>query len=239
MTSDWVAEPEGHRHLSRWLGGIVAVVVLLAAPLSLVAEEHQATEGQHGVSDESHEAAGDEPSGAEEHEGGQEHGGEHGGGHHFHKNHFAVLLSATEAIEDHGEAHNGGEHGNGHAETHSEGTSSGKDDPDFTIGFDYERRLSQLIGVGGMFDWVVEGRREFLLGPAGILHPFKGSKFWLAPLAERVRETGNWELVVRIGAGWDIPIGKSGKYSIAPNINYDISDEHQLWVVGVAIGKGF
>jgi len=42
--------------------------------------------------------------------------------------------------------------------------------------------------------------------------------------------------VWRIGAGWDFPVGQ---YSIAPNINYDITDEHELWVLGVAIGRGF
>jgi hypothetical protein len=144
-----------------------------------------------------------------------------------------VIISATEAVEDHGEEHNG------HGDTHNEGSSDFKDDPDFTIGFDYERRFTQLFGFGGMLDWIAEGRREFLVGPIGFLHPFKGSKFYLTPLAERVRETGDWNMVIRIGAGWDFPIGKSGKYSIAPNINYDISEEHELWVAGVAIGMGW
>ncbi len=214
---------------AQWLGVLLLVALMsVTAPAHVVAEENGTSEGQQEASGESHEATG------EEHEAGEEHGEEHGEGHHLHKHHFAVILSATEAVEEHGD-----EHGNGHDETHSETASSGKDDPDFTIALDYERRLSQLIGVGGTFDWVVEGRREFLLGPIGFLHPFGGSKFWLAPLAERVRETGDWELVVRIGAGWDIPVGKSGKYSIAPFVNYDISEEHELWNVGLAIGRGW
>lgn len=209
-----------------WIGVVVVTVMVLWAPPSLSsAEEFE----EHDAISEQHEATG------EEHAGGEE----HGEGHHLHKNHFAVILSSTEAVEEHGEEHNGNGHGNGHGETRSEGSSSGKDDPDFTIGFDYERRLSKMIGVGGMIDWVAEGRREFLFGPIGFLHPFKGSKFWVAPLAERVRATGDWELVWRIGAGWDFPIGKSGKYSIAPNINYDITEEHELWVIGLAIGMGF
>ena len=214
---------------SRLGGVLVLALVLLVAPGGLVAEEHGSSEGQHEASGESHEVTG------EEHEAGEE----HGEGHHLHKHHFAVILGATEAVEEHGEEHTGNGHEDGHGETQSESTSSSKDDPDFTIGLDYERRLSQLIGVGGTLDWVVEGRREFLLGPIGFLHPFAGSKFWLAPLAERVRETGDWELVVRIGAGWDIPIGKSGRYSIAPTVNYDIGEEHELWNVGLAIGRGW
>ena len=185
------------------------------------------------------------PAGAEEHEP-QESVGEHDGSteergeeHHLHKHHFAVILSATEAVEEHGDEHSGNGPDEGHGEARSEGSSSGKDAPDFTIGFDYERRFTQLFGFGGMLDWVAEGRREFLFGPIGFLHPLAGSKFWVAPLAERVRETGDWALVIRVGAGWDFPVGKSGKYSIAPNINYDISDEHRLWVIGLAIGRGF
>lgn len=216
-----------------WLGVLLIATILLVAPSAVAAEEH----GEHEAAEEQHEATAKHEEGGEAHEGGEE----HGEGHHFHKNHFAVIISATEAVEDHGEEHNGHDdgHGDPHAEIHSEGSSGGKDDPDFTIGIDYERRFTQLFGFGGMIDWIAEGRREFLFGPTAFLHPWAGSKFWVAPLAERVRETGDWALVVRVGAGWDIPVGKSGKYSIAPNINYDITEEHELWVVGLAIGRGF
>ena len=150
---------------------------------------------------------------------------EHGEEHEFHKHHVAAVIGATESVEEHGE-------------DHGEGSSDGKDDPNFTIAFDYERRFTQLFGFGGMADWVLEGRREFLIGPIAFLHPFAGSKFYAGPLAEGVRETGDWQLVVRVGAAWDFEIGK-GKYSISPNVNYDITEEHRLWVVGVAFGMGF
>ncbi len=208
-----------------WVGLIaVLTVVVLTLPAQVAAQEH-----------EQPEAAGEEHEAATEHGEGGEDAEEHGEEHNFHKNHFAVIISATEAPEEHGEEHND----DGHGDAHSEGSSGGKNDPDFTIGFDYERRFTQLFGLGGMIDWVAEGRRELLFGPFAILHPFAGSKFWVAPLAERVRETGDWELVWRLGVGWDFEIGKSGKYSIAPLVNYDITEEHELWVVGVAIGKGF
>ena len=82
----------------------------------------------HGEPDQEHaEMAGEAPETAEEHA--EEHG------EHFHKNHLALFIGSTEAEEHHGE----------------------KGDPDFTLGVDYERRLSPLFGVGGMFDWVPEG----------------------------------------------------------------------------------
>jgi len=135
-------------------------------------------------------------------------------GEHLHKNHLALFIGATEAEEHHGE----------------------KGDPDFTLGVDYERRLSPLFGVGGMVDWVVEGRREFLLGPIGFLHPYKGLKLFAAPCYQRIREGEEDNFVFRVGAAWDFEIGK---YSLAPNVIYDFAGEHNFLVLGVTIGKGF
>lgn len=193
-----------------WLAVMTVLAMMgVLGPERVVAEEQ-----------ESHESS-------SEHEGTAE---EHGEEHHLHKHHVAFSIGATESVEDHGEE--------AHGDGHGEGSSGGKDDPDFTIAFDYERRFNKLFGFGGMVDWVVEGRREFMIGPAAFLHPFGGSKFWVGSLAERVRATGDWELVWRLGAAWQFEIG-SGKYSISPNVNYDITEEHELWVVGVAIGRGF
>ena len=58
---------------------------------------------------------------ASEHEGtSEEHGKEH-----FHKNHIALFLGATQAELEHGE----------------------REDPQFTLGLDYERRLTRVVGV--------------------------------------------------------------------------------------------
>jgi len=142
----------------------------------------------------------------------EEHAEEHG--EHFHANHLSLFIGATEAEEHHGE----------------------KGDPDFTLGVDYERRLSQLWGVGGMIDWVVEGRREWLIGPIGFVHPYKGLKFFAAPCYQHIREGAKDEFVFRLGAAWDFEVGK---YSIAPNVIYDFADEHDFLVLGVTIGRGF
>jgi hypothetical protein len=156
-----------------------------------------------------------EPAG-EDHDATEEHGEQHGEHHgeHFHKNHLAVFVGSTEAEEHHGE----------------------KGDPDFTLGVDYERRLSPLFGVGGMFDWVVEGRREWLIGPIGFLHPYKGLKFFAAPCYQHIREGEEDNFVVRLGAAWDFEIGK---YSIAPNVIYEFAGEHDFLVLGLTIGRGF
>lgn len=148
----------------------------------------------------------------EAHEAADEHAEEHG--EHLHANHIAVFVGATEPEEHHGE----------------------KEDPDFTLGVDYERRLSRLWGVGGMIDWVVEGRREWLIGPIGFVHPYKGLKFFAAPCYQHIREGAKDEFVFRLGAAWDFEVGK---YSIAPNVIYDFAAEHDFLVLGVTVGRGF
>ena len=203
----------------RWLGIVLVLAVMqMGAPALFAAEkaeDREAASEQHESAGEEHEATGEE----------------HGEGHHLHKHHVALFLGTTEGVEPHVEHHE-----NGHADPHGEGSGADKEDPSFTIGFDYERRFSKLFGFGGMIDWVVEGNREMLIGPIAFLHPYGKSKFYVAPCYERVRETQSNEFVLRVGASWDFDVGK---FSVGPNLMYDFSDEHNLWVVGVGIGKGW
>ena len=128
----------------------------------------------------------------EEHGTTEEHGEEHGEAHH-HKNHFALFVGSTEAEEHHGE----------------------KGDRDFTLGIDYERRLSKWFGAGAMLDWVAEGNREYLVGPLFILHAGGHAKFFAAPCYQGVRESGEGNFVFRTGFAWDFFFG-GGKYSVFP-----------------------
>ena len=150
-----------------------------------------------------------------EHEESGEHGeeGEHGG-HEFHKNHFAVFLGSTEAEEHHGE----------------------KGDRDFTLGIDYERRLSKLVGVGAMFDWVAEGNREWSAGVFTFLHVYKGAKILFAPGVHRVREVGDNEYFFRTAFAWDFFVGK---ISLSPYIAYDFTEGQNFSLFGLAIGTGW
>lgn len=148
---------------------------------------------------------------SDEHEGATE---EHGESHH-HKNHFAVFVGTTEAEEHHGE----------------------KADPDFTFGVDYERRINDWFGAGALLDIVIEGKREFLVGPLFILHAGKSAKFFAAPCYQKVSETGHYGLVFRTGFSWDFHLGR--KYTIFPAVYYDFAEEQNFLVLGVGFGLGF
>jgi len=138
-----------------------------------------------------------------------EHGEEH-----LHKNHFAVFLGSTQSEEHHGD----------------------RDDPQFTIGVDYERRLTKVLGVGLLADYVVEGNREFLLGIPFFVHAGKSAKFEVAPSWHKIREDGTDGGVLRLGFHWEFEMGRG---SISPAIFYDITEEDNLWILGLGFGRGW
>ena len=130
------------------------------------------------------------------------------------KNEIAVFIGSTEGEVEDGE----------------------KKDRDFTIGLDYERRLTQRVGIGGLYDWVAEGNREFLIGVPVFLHPGKTATLQVAPCVQRIREDKETNFVLRLGFSWGFDVGKM---RIAPEILYDIAEGQDFVVFGVAFGKEF
>ncbi len=139
-------------------------------------------------------------------------GDQHEAGH-LHKNHFALFLGTTQP-DEHGE----------------------RTDAAFTVGIDYERRLTKLIGVGFLADVVTGGNREYLVGVPLFLHVGKRGKFQLAPGWHKVDEDQAKGLVWRTGFIWDFEVGKN---TISPSVYYDITEHENLFVLGVGIGQGW
>lgn len=138
--------------------------------------------------------------------------GEHDEEHH-HKNHVALFVGSTQAELEHGE----------------------REDPQFTLGLDYERRLTPVVGVGAVLDLVLEGQREGILGLPVFLHA--GSfTFQIAPGGERIRDGRDWSFVTRLGVLYDFEVGTM---TLAPALFYDFTKEGGTWVVGINIGRGF
>jgi hypothetical protein len=152
----------------------------------------------------------------EEHDPAEGHAVESGesAGEHFHKNHVAIFIGSTEAEEEHGE----------------------QDDPDFTLGLDYGRRFSKLFGIGVMLEFVVEGKREYVVGVPFYIHVGRYAKFQLAPAFHHLSHTGENEAMLRTGFMWDFSVGKM---TVSPALFYDIVDGQNFIVLGAAIGKGF
>lgn len=179
----------------------VLVLVLVALPMGLGAQEHgeeaaESAEHQGESHGESHEESG---------HGEDEHG--------FHKNSIEVFLGSTQAEKHGGE----------------------RDDPRFTLGFDYERRLSQVFGIGAVLDLVLEGHREGILAATGVAH-WGQAKFILAPGVERVRDGGDTAGVVRFGLMYSFP---AGYVHLEPSLFYDVTEEGGTWVLGLSIGHSW
>ncbi len=175
--------------------------------------------------DEGHPASGVEAAHVGEHDG--EHEGEHEGHHEGeHEGHH----------EGEHEGHHEGEH-----ETHKNilgvflgMTHEGRRENATALGIEYERRFSDHFSSG----LIVE-------------HTFGDADFWVTAVPFYYR-TGPWRLgvapgvesseegdeaLLRFSAGYEFLLG--GGWDITPVVNVDLVDGEDVWVIGVAVGKGF
>ena len=142
----------------------------------------------------------------------------------FHRNHLSLFTGGTTESSD--------------GET---GTS-------FSLGLDYERRLSELIGLGLGGEFVFGGdEREALAGLYFMLHPAGGLVLAAGPGLEFAKE-GHTEgeeesgtethAGLRVGIVYEFEVGH--RYSIAPSIYTDfIEGKEPTFVWGLAFGVGF
>ncbi len=130
----------------------------------------------------------------------------------WHENHFAVFGGIT------------------HAE----------DENLFTLGADFEYRISDYVGAGAFFDAAVQDPKHQILAAALFVHPYKGAKLILGAGAERadgIDGRSHNEFLFRAGAGYDIHI--DDRFTATPTIALDVVDGHKSGVFGVALGVGF
>jgi len=113
----------------------------------------------------------------------------------------------------------------------------------YTIGLDYEYRISKLLGIGLLGEVILADSEEFLTGVAVCAHPFKGTKLIAAPLvvfSEEHHSEGHEikkesSFAFRIGAGYDFHVGK---LSLGPTVDFDFGKTEAL-NYGLSIGFGF
>jgi hypothetical protein len=142
------------------------------------------------------------------------------GDHEIHRNHIGVFLGVTEGGDEEG---------------------GGKEDTSATIALEYERRLTRLIGIGVVLDYVGGERRDHV----GIIplsfRPGRHARFVVGPGWERHAGTdgsgAEFEALVRIGFSYAIETVPGN--SVSPEINVDFADGETLLIVGATIGWGF
>lgn len=151
---------------------------------------------------------------ADDHAAAGEHGDAAEAGHDEHHHHISFFVGSTQAEETH---------------------TGDREDPRFTLGVDYERRINQRIGIGGLLDWVAEGEREVLFGVPVFFHAGRRAKFLVAPSVQRARESDESKFVARFGFAYGFQVGR---ITLAPVANLDVTHEHEIVVLGLGVGWG-
>jgi len=127
-------------------------------------------------------------------------------------------------------------------------TESISDDPTtrFSLGLEYERRLSRAVGVSAGGEVVLGGEgREVLAGLLLILHPVGRFALAAGPGMEIGKEhhgegEGDTEVraALRVGVLYDFEVGR--RYAIAPAVYVDFIDgKDPALVWGANLGIGF
>lgn len=107
---------------------------------------------------------------------------------------------------------------------------------DGSFGLEYERRLSDLFGIGLIWESTPSARERVLAVPALFLHPVGDLGVVLAPGVEH--EEGEDLFLFRVGLSWDFELG--GRFTVAPGVNYDfVEGPNDAFVYGVVVSYGF
>jgi len=115
-------------------------------------------------------------------------------------------------------------------------THAEEDDAAPTIGLDYERRVSERLGVGIVFRDHASGDIDSTLYAVSFsIHTASPLSFVIAPGIER--EDGDNSGVLRVGAEYEFEIGSG--WSLAPALYFDITEDDTKEVLGVATGISF
>jgi hypothetical protein len=129
------------------------------------------------------------------------------------------------------------------------GVTSGDGETDYTVGLEYEYRMTPLFGLGAVVETTPERHGgdgvNVALGAIHV-HPMGGLRLtagygWEDILdATEKRAKGKApsknEDLFRIGAAYDFHVGNFG---IAPSVNLDFVGGHEVAVFGIAIVRPF
>jgi hypothetical protein len=150
---------------------------------------------------------------------------DHADEHHFHHNHVAVFVGGTTALNE--------EKG---------GTTS------FTVGADYERRVTATLGVMAVADLSIGNhKRQWLAAAMFAYRPLDELRLAIGPGLELVDtdETSGGTTITKTKAYFVVSSRASyefhvGKLSLSPTLGLDfIGETKTSFVYGLAVGYGF
>ncbi|WP_230279951.1 hypothetical protein [Croceicoccus sp. Ery15] len=109
------------------------------------------------------------------------------------------------------------------------------DETAFTLGVDYEYRISELLGVGFVAEHAFGELDSTTLIAAADIHLFEGLAVQVGPGVEFAE--GEEFLMGRLGAVYEFELGNG--MTLSPQLHYDFSEGEDAVVFGAAIGRAF
>jgi len=114
------------------------------------------------------------------------------------------------------------------------GTGENRRDAKFTLGIEYERRINESFGVGGVVERAF-GDHDFWVFAVPFAYHSGAWKWYVAPGMEN-KDNHNNEFLVRVGLEYGFEVGG---YELAPQIDVDFVDGDREYVMGIVIARGF
>lgn len=105
----------------------------------------------------------------------------------------------------------------------------------FTLGLDYEYRVSERIGLGVVAERAFGPVDSTTLLATADIHLWQGLAIQTGPGVEFVDD--DTAFVVRLGALYEFELGDG--FTLSPQAHYDFSTAENAVVVGVAVGRAF
>jgi len=111
------------------------------------------------------------------------------------------------------------------------------DEDGFSVGIDYERRLSHLFGIGGVIEYTAGDVREGVSVLPFVWHAWKELKLVGAPGTWFSSGSASDEIMLRLGGEYGFEIGRG--YELAPGLFFDLTQEETAIVYGASFAKSF
>ena len=105
----------------------------------------------------------------------------------------------------------------------------------FTLGLDYEYRVSELLGLGVVAEHAFGPIESTTLLAVADIHVWEGLAIQTGPGIEFVDDEEAF--VVRLGALYEFELG--GGFTLSPQVHYDFSDAEDAVVLAVGFGRAF
>jgi hypothetical protein len=106
------------------------------------------------------------------------------------------------------------------------GVTEDRSEEAFTLGFEYDYRIVNWVGLGGLIDVAFGDERTRLIAAAAYFRPTRKLILILAPGVERFESTahhkGRTEFVLRTGVAWEFEITE--RFYLAPALKLDFVD---------------